>query len=151
MKDKKPVEKKTTFQKFKNLNEKLQLLIKIVGALIFLSPLIITGVKKTVPYLQFVAKGPELVNNVRELKSGLLVATAAAFANMEDVDSTIYIIHWKDHTYRGRLSKTKSGNVYVAVRDGEIGEQLFAAAYDYKWFSWYFIDFEGNRVDLIEK
>jgi hypothetical protein len=142
------MENKKGFQKFKDLNDKLQLAIKIVGALIFLSPLVITTIKKSVPYIQFVIKGPELVENVQELKRGLLVATAGVSANMETIDSTIYKIYWRGHEYKGILSKSKSGIIYVSVRDGEIGEQMFAASYDNKWFQWYFIDFDGNRVNL---
>ena len=133
---------------FKRITKKAEELKYVLGLLVFFTPLIISGIKSAIPYLNFIKRGPELVHSVDELKTGLLVATAAVSANMETIDSTIYTINWKGHEYKGILSKSKSGIIYVSVRDGEIGEQMFAAAYDNKWFQYYFIDFDGNRINL---
>lgn len=141
-------ENKSIFQKFKNLNEKLQLAIKIVGAFIFLSPLIITGIKNAVPYLQFVVKGPELVSNVQELKRGLLTVTGALADNAEFVDSILYSIEWRDHKYTGRLKRMKTGDIYVFLKDGEVGEQVFLAIYHRGTSKYHFIDFDGNYIKI---
>ena len=132
---------------YNELNNKVQKYIKIVSTLVIITPSIIVGVKKSIPYINFVIKGPELVNNVSELKEALLLTNSILSANLECVDSTEYKVNWKDHLYRGKLKSTKSGNVFL--RDGIIGVQSFAASYDNDNCKWYFIDFDGNRIDLI--
>ncbi len=134
--------------KFKDLNNKLQSAVKVITAVVFLSPFIITGAKKTVPYMQFVAKGPELVSNVAELKRGLLTVTGALADNAEFVDSITYNVEWRGHKYTGRLKRMKTGDIYVFLKDGEIGEQVFLAIYHMGTGKYHFIDFDGNYVKI---
>lgn len=137
--------------RFKDLNDKLQKATKVLVALTFLIPFIIGGVKKVQPYGEFVVKGPELVRDVRELKRSLLVVTGALADNAEFVDSIVYKVKWREHKYTGRLKRMKTGDVYVFLKDGDIGEQAFLAVYHKGTAQWHFIDFDGNYVKLEEK
>lgn len=134
--------------KFKELGNDIQKAAKILAAIMFLVPFIIAGVKWIKPYGEFVAKGPELVRDVRELKRSLLVVTGALADNAEFVDSITYKVEWRDHKYTGRLKSMKTGDVYVFLKDGEIGEQAFLALYHKGTSQWHFIDFDGNYVKI---
>lgn len=135
--------------KLKSLNEKLQPVIKLVGAIVFLTPLIWTGIKKSVPYFQFVVKGPELVSNVEELKRSLLTITGAFADNSISIDSTeIYVATWRNHKYKARLKRMKTKDVYVFLKDGEMGETSFLAIYHHGTNTWNFIDHDGVWITL---
>lgn len=132
----------------KKLTDKLQAYYKIIGLLIFFAPIIVTGIKKSIPYFYFVAHGPELVTNVEELKQSLLVANGALSANSVNVDSVVYKANWRGHEYTARLKRMKSGDVYAFLQNGELGERCFIASCNKDKTHWYFIDFDGVYVKL---
>lgn len=135
---------------FLNLNDKLHKVAKTLGVLIFLLPFIIGAFIKFIPYTHFIYTGPELVKNVEALKTSVLVLTGAFKANVAAIDSTVYKVQWRGHKYTGVIKTMLSGDTYVFIKDGEIGEQIFVVNYHRDTREWYFIDFEGNYVKLDE-
>ncbi len=131
-----------------SLNDRLHKVAKTMGVLIFLLPIVITGITKLIPYVGFIYKGPELVINVETLKTSVLVLTGAFKANVATTDSTKYKVQWKGHKYTGTIKTMLSGDTYVFIKDGEIGEQIFVINFHKDTREWYFIDFEGNYIKL---
>ncbi len=136
--------------KFSELNTKLQNLVKVIGALMFLSPLLITCVKKSVPYIKFVIAGPELVENVDELKKSLFVLTGVVAANSTDLNNNEYYLYFNKERVIGRIKVTKSGNKYIFVPSEGVGERAFSVNYNDDMKHWYFIDFTGAYKQLYE-
>jgi TRAP-type mannitol/chloroaromatic compound transport system permease small subunit len=138
-------------KRFFGLEERLHKLAKTMGVLIFLLPIVITGIIKFVPYMHFIYTGPELVKNVETLKTSVLVLTGAFKANVASIDSTTYKVNWKEHEYTVTIKVMFSGDTYAFVKDGEIGEQIFVVNYHRDTREWYFIDFSGNYIKLEKK
>ena len=134
--------------KVKYLNERLQPVIKLVGAIVFLTPLIWTGIKNVVPYIEFVNKGPELISSVKELEDALLVTTGALSANAEKIDSTIYKATWRGVEHTAIIRRMRSGDIYIFIQNGHIGERVFKADRNIDRGYWSFTDFYGEYVKL---
>ncbi len=135
----------------KNLNDKLQLPIKIIGTIVFFIPMIFGAVKFCKPYVISISRIPHIDSTVTELRNSLYVLTGVVASELNGNDSTEYTVIWKGKEITARLKPTESGNVYVFLPDNAVGERTFIANYNYDTKKYYFADFKGNMITLKEK
>lgn len=137
--------------KFNELNDKLQVAVKFIAAILFLTPLLITCVKNSMPYVKFVITGPILVENVDELKKSVFVLTGVVASDLKDIDDNEYYITIDGDKLLGRIKTTESGNNYIFIPSNDVGERTFIVNYNKDKERWYYVDFDGNYTEIYAK
>ena len=136
---------------FNSLERWVKRIIAIVAILTALSPILTSTIKVSKKYVRFVLDGPELLNDIQELKSSLFVLTGVVPASLEDVDDNEYYLYLGGVRIEGRIKRTISGDLYVFIPDEEMGEKAFSVVYHNDRSEYYFIDFSGKYIPLIKK